>query len=107
MLFSPRCRAAPRAGYRPAGNVTPASEAESLVKSDPVSGETLWQGQAASPAQVSAACEAARFSGFTGNGFRQLSFVGLQLRGKFFYRRLTLGKRPLCPNRKTALGSAD
>jgi hypothetical protein len=67
------------------------------VKSDPVSGETLWQGQAASPAQVSAACEAARaafrfparFSGFTGNGFRQLSFVGLQLRGKFFYRRLT------------------
>lgn len=35
-------------------------EAESLVKSDPVSGETLWQGQAASPAQVSAAGEAAR-----------------------------------------------
>ncbi|NEG85776.1 succinylglutamate-semialdehyde dehydrogenase [Pantoea agglomerans] len=35
-------------------------EAEILTKADPVSGETLWQGHAASAAQVTAACEAAR-----------------------------------------------
>ncbi|WP_192033619.1 succinylglutamate-semialdehyde dehydrogenase [Pantoea agglomerans] len=35
-------------------------DAEILTKADPVSGETLWQGQAASAAQVTAACEAAR-----------------------------------------------
>ena len=35
-------------------------DAEVLTKTDPVSGETLWQGQAASAAQVTAACEAAR-----------------------------------------------
>lgn len=35
-------------------------DAEILTKADPVSGETLWQGHAASAAQVTAACEAAR-----------------------------------------------
>lgn len=35
-------------------------EAEILTKADPVSGETLWQSHAASAAQVTAACEAAR-----------------------------------------------
>ncbi|WP_418162213.1 succinylglutamate-semialdehyde dehydrogenase [Pantoea vagans] len=35
-------------------------DAEILTKADPVSGETLWQGQAASAAQVTAACDAAR-----------------------------------------------
>ncbi|NYS29364.1 succinylglutamate-semialdehyde dehydrogenase [Pantoea sp. WMus005] len=35
-------------------------DAEVLTKADPVSGETLWQGQAASVAQVTAACDAAR-----------------------------------------------
>ncbi|MFU9138660.1 succinylglutamate-semialdehyde dehydrogenase [Erwinia tasmaniensis] len=34
--------------------------AEKFTKTDPVSGETLWQGQAASKGQVSSACEAAR-----------------------------------------------
>ncbi|WP_409075551.1 succinylglutamate-semialdehyde dehydrogenase [Pantoea sp. C3] len=37
-----------------------AGSAETLTKQDPVSGETLWQGQAASAQQVEAACEAAR-----------------------------------------------
>ncbi|MEB5971052.1 succinylglutamate-semialdehyde dehydrogenase [Pantoea dispersa] len=37
-----------------------AGGAESLSKSNPVSGETLWQGNAASVAQVAEACEAAR-----------------------------------------------
>jgi len=35
-------------------------DAEVLTKADPVSGETLWQGQAASAAQATAACDAAR-----------------------------------------------
>ncbi|MGN8162161.1 succinylglutamate-semialdehyde dehydrogenase [Pantoea sp. 22096] len=35
-------------------------DAEVLTKADPVSGETLWQGQAASAAQVTVACDAAR-----------------------------------------------
>lgn len=34
--------------------------AEALTKHNPVSGETLWQGRAATGAQVAAACEAAR-----------------------------------------------
>ncbi|MFV9686091.1 succinylglutamate-semialdehyde dehydrogenase [uncultured Pantoea sp.] len=35
-------------------------DAERMTKTDPVSGEMLWQGHAASAAQVSAACDAAR-----------------------------------------------
>lgn len=34
--------------------------AEALTKQNPVNGETLWQGRAATDAQVAAACEAAR-----------------------------------------------
>ncbi len=34
--------------------------AEALTKQNPVNGETLWQGRAATGAQVAAACEAAR-----------------------------------------------
>lgn len=44
---------------------------ESLCKQNPVSGETLWHGQAASDEQVAAACEAARaaFPGWARKAF--------------------------------------
>nr|WP_154928106.1 succinylglutamate-semialdehyde dehydrogenase [Pantoea agglomerans] len=47
-------------------------EAEHLTKADPVRGEPLWQGQAASAEQVAAACEAAR-AAFPGWATRPLA----------------------------------
>jgi len=66
--------------------------AETLSKHNPVSGEILWQGNAASAAQVAAACEAAR-AAFP--AWARLSFAARQARIEDFARLLERDKTEL------------
>lgn len=63
--------------------------AETITKQDPVSGETLWQGQAASATQVANACEAAR-AAFP--AWAALPFAERQARVEKFAAQLTANK---------------
>ncbi|MEB5835467.1 MULTISPECIES: succinylglutamate-semialdehyde dehydrogenase [Pantoea] len=66
--------------------------AETLSKHNPVSGEILWQGNAASAAQVAAACEAAR-AAFP--AWARLPFAARQARVEDFARLLERDKTEL------------
>lgn len=66
--------------------------AETLSKHNPVSGEILWQGNAASAAQVAAACEAAR-AAFP--AWARLPFTARQARVEDFARLLERDKTEL------------
>ncbi|BAN95975.1 succinylglutamic semialdehyde dehydrogenase [Plautia stali symbiont] len=66
--------------------------AEMLSKHNPVSGEILWQGNAASAAQVAAACEAAR-AAFP--AWARLPFAARQARVEDFARLLERDKTEL------------
>lgn len=66
--------------------------AETLSKHNPVSGEILWQGNAASAAQVAAACEAAR-AAFP--AWARLPFAARQARVEDFSRLLERDKTEL------------
>ncbi|MBS0903953.1 succinylglutamate-semialdehyde dehydrogenase [Pantoea dispersa] len=66
--------------------------AETLSKHNPVSGEILWQGNAASTAQVAAACEAAR-AAFP--AWARLPFAARQARVEDFARLLERDKTEL------------
>ncbi len=66
--------------------------AETFTKQDPVSGETLWQGQAASSSQVAEACAAAR-AAFP--AWAKLTFAERQAQVEKFAARLEASKADL------------